>query len=272
MGEKTQQRTKHHPMHFCRRNQRSLQEFLHLFSNPEGYWNTLNSPPCHAVSSFQIYFQFCSPVLQKMNLGAEAATGEPALITLPDRKYHGGDWTLSLPKLTIYSPILEFSTASSSAACRTALSLPGTWLSLCWGRTRESHCSLFVTQNLCPSRVWGRRRGSSRKPQDAASTPPSDRWWNHQALEEGEWHRTCPWSHEPQAFPETPRGNLPWARNGAGFGGLLLLLPEIACTGACAPSASLDHTSPATRDPCGLWKSESNELCCTAAKAAPKTC
>lgn len=79
-----------------------------------------------------------------MNLGAEAATREPALIHLPDRKYHGGDWILSLPKLTIYNLLLGFST-SFNAACRIALSFPWTWLSLWWDKTREIHCSLFVT-------------------------------------------------------------------------------------------------------------------------------
>lgn len=148
-----------------------------------------------------------------MNLEAKATTREVAPISLPDRKYHGGHWILSLPKLPIYSPLLEFSAASFSAACRIALAFPRMWFSLCWGKTRETHCSLFVShwqhwlhaRITDPSEVCGSSRRHSKKPQDAASTPPSTRWWTHQALEEGESHRICPWSHQPLAFP--PCGN-----------------------------------------------------------------
>lgn len=206
-----------------------------------------------------------------------AAARQPALISLLDRKYQGGDWMLSL-KLPVYSPIVEHSTAPFCAACRTALSIPWAWLSLCRGKTREIYCSLLAAQSARitdPSKAWGRSRGCSQEPQGAASTPPSDRWQKHRALEEGGWHRTCPCSHQPPAFPWTPCGNL-WARNGAGFAGLsdsgFLLPSEIPCTGGCVPSASLDHIFPATRDPHGLWKSKSNKPCCTTANAAPKTC
>lgn len=222
-----------------------------------------------------------------MNLGAEAATREPALIHLPDRKYHGGDWILSLPKLTIYNLLLGFST-SFNAACRIALSFPWTWLSLWWDKTREIHCSLFVTHfplaalaachNHCSFQGLGEQKRSQQEtPRCCQHTP----------------HKTGgetikPWRRESD--PGYALGAIslrlfqehlvetPWATNGkpgAGFGGLSdsgsLLPSEIPCTGACAPSASLDHTFPAPTDPHGLWKSKSNEPCCTTPNAASKT-
>lgn len=52
----------------------------------KGTETSLKPHPAHTSFLFQIYFQSCSLVLQKTKLEAKAATREPALISLPDRR------------------------------------------------------------------------------------------------------------------------------------------------------------------------------------------